>query len=166
MYPTPHTLRNFNIYLLIAGATITPHLRRCGHSWPTLTTMWIQQVINIYCTFMSNSKRKPKLILRKKLCLQLKQNATFNPIQVNIFAFIDSIHIFFILDFVNAQTFLSKSSFKQDHQRWRYITVDFGNINGYEWPHGMIWTNGFKRTTKHNCFSQSYWEGHQELYFL
>ena len=37
---------------------------------------------------------------------------------------------------------------QQDHQRWRYITVDFGNINGYKWPHGMIWTNGFKRTTK------------------
>ena len=29
-------------------------------------------------------------------------------------------------------------AYKQDHQRWRYITVDFGNINGYKWPHGMI----------------------------
>ena len=32
----------------------------------------------------------------------------------------------------------SQLSFKQDHQRWRYITVDFRNINGYKWPHGMI----------------------------
>ena len=39
---------------------------------------------------------------------------------------------------------------QQDHQRWRYITMDFENINGYKWPHGMIGTNGFKRTTKHN----------------
>ena len=34
---------------------------------------------------------------------------------------------------------------KQDHQRWRYITVDIRNIKDFKWPHGMIWTNVLKR---------------------